>query len=128
MSSIVRQRISGSFGDQTSTTSACAREIATFRRLRENRKPIERTSSSPLDVAGTCRSRRRIAHLLFGPRSRVVPVVAELDIDNALTLSDEASEVCALMLLALAADQLRLRRIAARPNERAACGCELKAR
>src|SRR5437763_11238927 len=51
MSSIVRQRISSSFGEHTSTASACAREIATFRRLRENRKPSERTRSSPLDVA-----------------------------------------------------------------------------
>jgi hypothetical protein len=37
MSSIVRQRISSSFGEHTSTASACAREIATFRRFRDTR-------------------------------------------------------------------------------------------
>jgi hypothetical protein len=125
---LVRQRISSSFGEQTSTASACAREIATFRPLRENRKPIERTSSSPLEVAETCRSRRPIAHLLLGPRGRVVPVVAELDLDDTLTLSDEASEVCALVLLALAADQLRLRRIAGRPDKRAPARLPARAR
>ncbi len=39
---IPRQRISSSFGEQTSTASAFARETATFSRLRENRKPIPR--------------------------------------------------------------------------------------
>ena len=48
ISSIERQRASSSLGEQTSKARHCAREIATLRRLRENRNARLRGTSSPL--------------------------------------------------------------------------------
>ena len=51
ISSIEWHRASQSRGEQTRTARHCAREMATLRRLRENRKSRLWGTSSPLEVA-----------------------------------------------------------------------------